>query len=103
MNQAQQLEAIIAQLRAAEAKLKEGDHIGFAMVCPVIYFFALLYFIEGHLLIFTVLCSCLGLAILSYYWVTALRNRRSWYWEPLRREIGGKDLNQMWDVCEHGD
>ena len=103
MNQPQKLQAIITQLRTAEAKMKEGDHISFTVLCLLIFFFALLYFIEGHFLIFTVLSSCLGLAILLYYWITASQNRSSWYWEPVGREIEGKDLHQMWNTSDRDD
>lgn len=102
MNQPQKLEAIITHLRGAEAKMKEDDHIGFAMLCLLI-FFALLYFIAGHSLIFAALCSCLGLAILFYYWIRALRERSSWYWGPVRREVQGKSLEQMWKTSDRGD
>ena len=83
--------------------MKGDDHIGFAMLCLLIFFFALLYFIEGYSLIFTALCSCLGLAILLYYWIMALRERSSWYWEPVRREVQGKNLEQTWNTSERGD
>jgi tetratricopeptide (TPR) repeat protein len=62
-----------------------------------------MYLINGFLLTFIVLSSCLGLAIPLYYWITTLRNRRSWYWEPVRREIMGKDFSQMWNTSERGD
>jgi tetratricopeptide (TPR) repeat protein len=103
MNQPQKLEAIIKHLRAGEAKMKDNDHIAFGMLCLFIFFFALMFLINGYLLTFTVLSSCLGLAIPLYYWITVLRNRRSWYWESVRREINGKDLRQMWNTSERGD
>ena len=103
MDQPKKLQAIIKELRSYETKMKEGDHIGvgvffsFALSCP------LLFLIEGDILIFVVLASCLGLGIPAYYWITALRERRSWHWEAVRHEAEGKDLREMWDTCDRGD
>ena len=83
--------------------MNDSDHMAFGILCLFIFFFALLFLINGNLLTFTVLTSCLGLAIPLYYWITALRNRSSWYWEPVRREIMGKDFSQMWNTSERGD
>ena len=103
MSQPQKLEAIIKHLRAGEAKMNDSDHMAFGMLCLFIFFFALMFLINGNLLTFTMVTSCLGLAIPLYYWITALRNRSSWHWEPVRREIMGKDFSQMWNTSERGD
>jgi len=103
MNQPRKLQTIIKELRASETKMNEGDHSGFGMLCILIFFYTMVALIEGNTMVFIVLNSCLGLGILSYYWITALRARRSWYWETVRREVGGKDLREMWDTCERGD
>ena len=103
MNQPKKLEAIIKELRASDAKMKDDDHVGFGLLCIVIFFLSILYLIEGDILIFIVLNGCLGLGILSYYWITALRKHKSWYWEKVRLEIEGKNLREMWETCERGD
>jgi hypothetical protein len=102
-SQPKKLRAIIKELRASETKMKEGDHIGFGMFCLLIFLCAMLFLIEGEPLIFIVLSGCLGLGILSYYWITVWRERRAWYWEEIRREFEGKGLRGMWDTCERGD
>jgi hypothetical protein len=83
--------------------MKEGDHIAFAMTCGIVFFFALFYLIADKMLVFTVLCGCLGLATLAYYWADAWRERKSWHWEGVRRETQGMDLREMWATSERGD
>jgi hypothetical protein len=103
MDQPRKLLALINKLGASEAKMKEGDHIGFGMLCILLSICPVLSLIEGNIFIAVALTMALVLGILSYYWINALRARRSWYWESVTRELQGKTLRQMWDTCERGD
>jgi hypothetical protein len=103
VNQVKKLQEIIRELRAYETKMQEGDHVGFGLAFFFIFAFAMMFLIDGEILIFIVLSSCLTLAIPAYYWISALRARRAWYWEEVRRAVDGKDLREMWDTCERGD
>ena len=103
MNQPKKLQAIIKDLRALETKMKEGDHIGFGMICLVLSVFPMFALIDGNMLVFIVSSICLGLGIPSYYLISESCARSSWYWEEVRSEVEGKDLREMWDTCERGD
>ena len=103
MNQPAKLRAIIGELRASEAKMKEPDHIGFGMLCIFLFFFPLFCLIDGHLLISFLSSLCLATGIVAYYWISTLCVRHSWHWESVTKEFHGKTLQQMWNQCERGD
>lgn len=45
----------------------------------------------------------IGLTLSLLFNVSTPRALRSWYWEPVCREIEGKDLQQMWSSSDRGD
>ena len=48
MNQREKLQAIIDELRDSEAKMEEGDHISFGMICLFLFIFPMSALINGE-------------------------------------------------------
>ena len=83
--------------------MKEGDHIGVGMFSLLLFCLTLMYLIAGRLLAFALLTGCLGIGIVSYYWITTVRERKSWYWEQATRELDGQEFHEMWTASKRGD
>ena len=103
MNQPQKLQVLLKGLRASELQMEQEGRVGVGCLYILSLIIIVRVLIEGDIFIPMVLGSCLCLGILAYYWISAFRARRSWYWEEVRRGAEGKSLREMWATCERGD
>jgi len=97
------LNALFLRLRHEEVSMNDDDHIGFAMLCSLVFAIAIVLLAGGDVLGSVALAGCLAVGIPVYYTVHGFRARRSWYWESVRRSLTSQDIAGMWAHSERGD